>query len=96
MNLCGQGIANVLAPFFCGITATAAIASAGATSSISALVHAYWSPLVLLVLVLSWLPLSAMAALLLIVCKISEAHKVIYLLRRAPKITLLSCHYICL
>lgn len=80
-ELIGQGIGNVLAPFFGGITATAAIARsaanvrAGATSPVSALVHA------LLVLALS-----AMAALLLLVAwNMSEAHKVIYLLRRAPK-----------
>lgn len=35
---------------------------------------------------LSWLPLSAMAALLLMVAwNMSEAHKVVNLLRRAPK-----------
>lgn len=91
-ELIGQGIGNVLAPFFGGITATAAIARsaanvrAGATSPVSALVHALLVLLALLVLALSWLPLSAMAALLLLVAwNMSEAHKVIYLLRRAPK-----------
>lgn len=86
-ELIGQGIGNVLAPFFGGITATAAIARsaanvrAGATSPVSALVHA-----LLLAPALSWLSLSAMADLLLLVAwNMSEAHKVIYLLRRAPK-----------
>lgn len=93
-ELIGQGIGNVLAPFFGGITATAAIARsaanvrAGSTSPVSALVHALLVLLALLVLApaLSWLPLSTMAALLLLVAwNMSEAHKVIYLLRRAPK-----------
>lgn len=55
-ELIGQGIGNVLAPFFGGITATAAIAHsaanvrAGATSPVSALVHALLVLLALLVL----------------------------------------------
>lgn len=87
-ELIGQGIGNVLAPFFGGITATAAIARsaanvrAGATSPVSSLVHA----LLVLAPALSWLPLSAMVALLLLVAwNMSEAHKVISLLRWAPK-----------
>ncbi|MDY0972381.1 C4-dicarboxylic acid transporter DauA [Siccibacter turicensis] len=93
-ELLGQGIGNMVAPFFGGITATAAIARsaanvrAGATSPVSALIHALLVLLALLVLapLLSWLPLSAMAALLLVVAwNMSEAHKVVALLRRAPK-----------
>lgn len=90
-ELIGQGIGNVLAPFFGGITATVAIARsaanvcAGATSPVSALARALLVLLALLVLALSWLPLSAMADLLLVAWNMSEAHKVIYLLRRAPK-----------
>ncbi|MBX9334281.1 C4-dicarboxylic acid transporter DauA, partial [Serratia marcescens] len=85
---------NIIAPFFGGITATAAIARsaanvrAGATSPVSAIIHALLVLLALLVLApwLSYLPLAAMAALLLMVAwNMSEAHKVIYLLRRAPK-----------
>ena len=75
-ELIGQGLGNIVAPFFGGITATAAIARsaanvrAGATSPISAVIHA----------------LSAMAALLLMVAwNMSEAHKVVDLLRHAPK-----------
>ncbi|SFU21036.1 sulfate permease, SulP family [Kosakonia arachidis] len=92
-ELIGQGIGNIIAPFFGGITATAAIARsaanvrAGATSPISAVIHALLVILALLALapLLSWLPLSAMAALLLMVAwNMSEAHKVIDLLRRAP------------
>lgn len=93
-ELIGQGLGNLVVPFFGGISATAAIArsaanvKAGATSPISAVIH---SLLVLLVLVslapiLSFLPLSAMAALLLVVAwNMSEAKKVIYIIKRAPK-----------
>ncbi|CRG50637.1 C4-dicarboxylic acid transporter DauA [Yersinia wautersii] len=93
-ELVGQGLGNIVAPFFGGITATAAIARsaanvrAGATSPVSAIIHAVLVLLALLVLapMLSYLPLAAMASLLLIVAwNMSEAHKVIDLLRRAPK-----------
>ncbi|EOI3568809.1 C4-dicarboxylic acid transporter DauA [Cronobacter dublinensis] len=93
-ELIGQGLGNLVAPFFGGITATAAIARsaanvrAGATSPVSAVFHAVLVLLALLALapLLSWLPLSAMAALLLMVAwNMSEAHKVIGLLRRAPQ-----------
>ncbi|ELY2740159.1 C4-dicarboxylic acid transporter DauA [Cronobacter turicensis] len=93
-ELIGQGLGNLVAPFFGGITATAAIARsaanvrAGATSPAAAVFHALLVLLALLALapLLSWLPLSAMAALLLMVAwNMSEAHKVIGLLRRAPK-----------
>jgi len=93
-ELIGQGLGNLVAPFFGGITATAAIARsaanvrAGATSPIAAVIHSLLVIMALLVLapLLSWLPLSAMAALLLMVAwNMSEAHKVISLLRHAPK-----------
>lgn len=93
-ELIGQGLGNIIAPFFGGITATAAIARsaanvrAGATSPVAAIIHALLVIMALLVLapLLSWLPLSAMAALLLMVAwNMSEAHKVLSLLRRAPK-----------
>ncbi|WP_115586364.1 C4-dicarboxylic acid transporter DauA [Cedecea davisae] len=93
-ELIGQGLGNIIAPFFGGITATAAIARsaanvrAGATSPVAAIIHSLLVILALLVLapLLSWLPLSAMAALLLMVAwNMSEAHKVVSLLRKAPK-----------
>lgn len=102
-ELIGQGIGNIITPFFGGITATAAIARsaanvrAGATSPVSAIIHALLVILALLALapLLSWLPLAAMAALLLMVAwNMSEAHKVIHLLRRAPKddiLVMLTC-----
>lgn len=93
-ELVGQGLGNIIAPFFGGITATAAIARsaanvrAGATSPVAAIIHSLLVIQALLALapLLSWLPLSAMAALLLMVAwNMSEAHKVVNLLRRAPK-----------
>lgn len=69
-ELVGQGLGNIVAPFFGGITATAAIARsaanvrAGATSPVSAIIHAVLVLLALLVLapMLSYLPLAAMAS----------------------------------
>ncbi|QTF08475.1 C4-dicarboxylic acid transporter DauA [Brenneria izadpanahii] len=93
-ELVGQGFGNIIGPFFGGITATAAIARsaanvrAGATSPVSAIVHSLMVLLALLVLApwLSYLPLAAMASLLLMVAwNMSEAHKVIDLLRHGPK-----------
>lgn len=74
-ELLGQGIGNIVAPFFGGITATAAIARsaanvrAGGTSPIASVVHAVVVLLAILVLapVLSQLPLASMAALLFMV-----------------------------
>ncbi len=92
-ELLGQGIANIITPFFGGITATAAIARsaanvrAGAESPVAAIVHAL---VVLLALVLfapwlAYLPMPAMAALLVMVAwNMSEAPKALHLLRRAP------------
>ncbi len=93
-ELVGQGLGNIIAPFFGGITATAAIARsaanvrAGATSPNTAENPSILEILAQQVLapLLSWLPLSAMAALLLMVAwNMSEAHKVVDLLRHAPK-----------
>lgn len=92
-ELLGQGIGNLAAPFFGGITATAAIArsatnyKAGARSPISSMVHALVVLAGLLILApwLSWLPMASMAALLVIVAwNMSEAHKVVALIKRAP------------
>ena len=92
-ELLGQGIGNIVAPFFGGITATAALARsatnfrAGAYSPIAAMIH---SVMVLLGLValsrlLSYLPMPAMASLLLFVAwRMSEAPKALHLLKTAP------------
>jgi sulfate permease, SulP family len=89
-ELLGQGIGNIITPFFGGITATAAIArsaanvKAGAESPVAAMIH---SLVVLLGLVavapvLGYLPMPAMAALLMVVAwNMSEAHKSIHLLK---------------
>lgn len=102
-ELLGQGIGNLTAPFFGGITATAALArsatnyKAGARSPLSAMIHALVVLAGLLVLapLLSWLPMAAMAALLVMVAwNMSEAHKVVGLLKRAPAgdvLVLLTC-----
>jgi sulfate permease, SulP family len=83
-----------LAPFFGGITATAAIARSaanvrsGATSPLAAVFHSLvvLAAILLLAPWLSLLPLSAMAALLLMVAwNMSEAHKVLELCRKAPR-----------
>ncbi len=93
-ELLGQGIGNLIAPWFGGITATAALARsttnlrAGAHSPIAAMVHA---GVVLLGLVglshlLSYLPMPAMAALLLFVAwNMSETPKAVHLLKTAPR-----------
>ena len=93
-ELVGQGLGNIIAPFFGGITATAAIARsaanvrAGATSPYlggDPLYSGYSCPAGTGTAALR-LPLSAMAALLLMVAwNMSEAHKVVDLLRHAPK-----------
>ncbi|GAA3714361.1 C4-dicarboxylic acid transporter DauA [Oceanisphaera sediminis] len=92
-ELLGQGIGNIIAPFFGGITATAAIArsaanvKAGAESPVAAMVHALvvLAGLVLLAPLLAYLPMPAMAALLMVVAwNMSEAHKAVKLLKTAP------------
>ncbi|MEA3300064.1 MAG: C4-dicarboxylic acid transporter DauA [Pseudomonadota bacterium] len=93
-ELLGQGIGNIVAPFFGGITATAAIArsaanvKAGAQSPVAAMVHALVVLLGLVALapLLAHLPMAAMAALLLVVAwNMSEAPKALHLLRTAPR-----------
>jgi SulP family sulfate permease len=93
-ELMGQGIGNIVAPFFGGITATAALARsaanvrAGAVSPVAAMVHAVVVLLALFALapLLSYLPLSGMAALLVVVAwNMSEAPKALHLINTAPK-----------
>jgi len=92
-ELLGLGIGNVVTPFFGGITATAAIARsaanyrAGAQSPVSGVIHAIVVLLGLVLLgdVLSYLPMAAMAALLVMVAwNMSEAPKAVHLLKTAP------------
>ncbi|WP_152205374.1 C4-dicarboxylic acid transporter DauA [Marinobacter changyiensis] len=93
-ELLGQGIGNILAPFFGGITATAALARsaanyrAGAESPVAGMVHALvvLTGLVSLASILAYLPMSAMAALLVMVAwHMSEAPKAVHLLKTAPR-----------
>lgn len=93
-ELLGQGLGNIVAPFFGGITATAALARsaanvrAGAVSPVSAMVHAIVVLVALFVLApaLSHLPLAGMAALLLVVAwNMSEAGKALHLINTAPR-----------
>lgn len=92
-ELLGQGISNIVAPFFGGITSTAAIArsaanfKAGAITPISAMIHAIFVLITLLSLtsLLAYLPMASMSALLLIVAwNMSEAPKIAHLLKKAP------------
>ncbi|MBN7827202.1 C4-dicarboxylic acid transporter DauA [Bowmanella dokdonensis] len=97
-ELLGQGIGNVITPFFGGITATAALARsaanyrAGAVSPVAAMIHALvvLAALILLSHILAYLPMSAMAALLLMVAwNMSEAPKAVHLLKTAPRADIL-------
>ncbi|ABC31362.1 Sulfate permease and related transporters (MFS superfamily) [Hahella chejuensis KCTC 2396] len=92
-ELLGQGIGNLVVPFFGGITATAAIARStanyrsGAESPVSGMVHAavVLAGLIALGPLLAYLPMASMAALLLMVAwNMSEAHKVVALIKKAP------------
>lgn len=92
-ELIGQGLANIAAPFFGGITATAAIARtatsirSGAHSPIAAMMHALVVLLAMLLLapLLGMVPMSALAALLFVVAwNMSEARHFVHTLRSAP------------
>lgn len=93
-ELIGQGIGNLVAPLFGGITATAAIARsaasirAGAFSPLAAIIHAgvVLAAMLLLAPMFSYLPMAALAALLLMVAwNMSEAGHVLHTLRVAPR-----------
>ncbi|WP_044873526.1 C4-dicarboxylic acid transporter DauA [Pseudomonas sp. LFM046] len=102
-ELLGQGLGNLVAPLFGGITATAAIARsaanvrAGASSPIAAIIHAGVVLLAMLLLapLFSYLPMAALAALLVMVAwNMSEARHVVHTLRIAPRndvLVLLTC-----
>lgn len=93
-ELLGQGVGNLVTPFFGGITATAALARsaanfrAGAQTPVAAMVHALvvLAGLVVLAPLLAYLPMAAMSALLLMVAwNMSEAPKSLHLLKTAPR-----------
>lgn len=93
-ELIGQGLGNLAAPFFGGFAATGAIARtaacirAGGRTPIAAVVHALFilAAVLLLAPLLGYLPLAALAALLLVVAwNMSEARHFIRMLRVAPR-----------
>lgn len=102
-ELLGQGIGNIIAPMFGGITATAAIARsaanvrAGAISPVAAIIHAAVVLMAILLLapIFTYIPMAALAALLLMVAwTMSEPKHVIHTLRIAPRndvLVLLTC-----
>lgn len=102
-ELFGQGIGNILSPFFGGFAATGAIARtatnirAGGRSPVSSIVHALFVLLAVLVLapLVAYLPMPALAALLLVVAwNMSDIKHVIHILKVAPKsdvFVLLTC-----
>src|SRR5690606_12189837 len=102
-ELIGQGLGNLIAPLFGGITATAAIARsaanirAGAFSPLAAIIHAgvVLAAILLLAPLFSHLPMAALAALLLMVAwNMSEPAHVLHTLRIAPRgdvLVLLTC-----
>lgn len=92
-ELIGQGLGNVVVPFFGGITATAALARtatnirSGAVSPVAGVVHSLVVLLavVLLAGVLGYVPMAALAALLFIIAwNMSEARHFAHTLRSAP------------
>ncbi|MCW4148977.1 C4-dicarboxylic acid transporter DauA [Halomonas sp. 18H] len=92
-ELIGQGLGNMVVPFFGGITATAALArtatniKSGACSPVAAVVHSLVVLLAVVALagVLGYVPMSALAALLFIIAwNMSEARHFVHTLKSAP------------
>ena len=92
-ELIGQGLGNMVVPFFGGITATAALArtatniKSGAFSPVSAVVHSVVVLLAVVALagVLGVVPMAALAALLFIIAwNMSEARHFVHTLKSAP------------
>lgn len=102
-ELMGQGLANLAAPFFGGFAATGALARtaanvrAGARTPLAALTHALFLLAAILVLApwLGYLPMAALAALLLVVAwNMCDLRHCLFLVRRGPRgdaLTLLTC-----
>ncbi len=102
-ELIGQGLGNMIAPFFGGIPATAAIARtaasirAGGSSPLASVVHGLFIIVAILLLtpMLGYIPMASMSALLLMVAwNMSETKHFIRTLKIAPRddvIALLTC-----
>lgn len=93
-ELVGQGIANIVAPFFGGIAATGAIARTatnirnGGTSPLSGVVHSLTLVIILIALapLAVNIPLAVLSAILFVVAwNMSEVPHFIKLVKRAPK-----------
>jgi len=93
-ELFGQGLANVISPLFGGIAATGAIARtatnirSGGYAPLAGVVHALVLALVLLAFapLARNIPLATLAAILFVVAwNMSEAHRVVRLIRHAPR-----------
>lgn len=105
-ELLAQGTGNVIAPFFGGISATGAIARtatnirAGARSPLAALIHSGVVLLAVLLMapLLGYLPMAALAALLLLVAwNMSERAHFAHIVRVAPRsdvAVLLTCFFL--
>lgn len=88
------GIGNIVAPFFGGIAATGAIARtatnirSGGRSPISGIIHALFvlAAMITLAPLLGYLPMPALAALLMLVAwNMSDARHAVHIVRTAPK-----------
>jgi SulP family sulfate permease len=102
-ELIALGIANVLCPLFGGIAATGALARtatnirAGARSPIAAVIHSIFVLACTIVLapLVAFLPMAALAALLLIVARnMAEARHFLHIVRVAPRsdvLVLITC-----
>jgi SulP family sulfate permease len=102
-ELVALGVANVLCPLFGGIAATGALARtatnirAGARSPVAAVVHSVFVLLCTIALapLVAYLPMAALAALLLIVAKnMAEVRHFVHIVRVAPRsdvLVLLTC-----
>ena len=93
-ELIGQGITNIIVPFFGGIPATAAIArtvvniKSGGTSKLSSIVHSLFILISIIFLssYLSYLPMASLSALLFVVAwNMSEVKHFINIIKVAPK-----------
>ncbi|MGH8120877.1 MAG: SulP family inorganic anion transporter, partial [Gammaproteobacteria bacterium] len=93
-ELIGQGLGNIIGPFFAAIPATAAIARtatnirAGGRTPLAALVHSLVILLVLFLLsrVLAYVPMASLAALLMLVAwNMSEAREFVHIVRISPR-----------
>ena len=96
-ELIGQGIANIIVPFFGGIPATGAIARTmaninnGAKSPVAGVIHAFVLLLVLLILgpLVGYIPMPCLAAVLIMVSYNMSGWKSFVSLSRNPKMEFL-------